>query len=77
MQDFEDDYKETDRLKRINLLAKKSKEVGLTPEEIAERDILRKEYLKAFRANFVHEVEKICFVEKDGSHTPVRRKIQA
>ena len=45
---------ESERLKRINELAKKAKTEGLTDEEKAERDKLRKEYLLDFRKNYVH-----------------------
>ena len=61
-------------LARINELAKKAKTVGLTAEEIAERDQLRQEYLKNFRKRFVSQIEQIQIVEPDGSITPVKRK---
>lgn len=61
-------------LARINELAKKAKTVGLTDEEIAERDQLRQEYLKNFRKRFVSQIEQIQIVEPDGSITPVKRR---
>lgn len=54
---------ETKRLARINELAKIAKERELTPEEIAERDVLRKEYLAAFRANFKKQLDNIELVD--------------
>ena len=60
-----------DKLARINELAKKAKAEGLTPEEIAERDILRKEYLAGFRKNLESQLTQIQIVEPDGSITPV------
>lgn len=54
---------EKNRLDRINELARKSKEEGLTPEEKKEQEILRKEYIEAFRANFKSQLNKIKFVE--------------
>ena len=41
---------------RINELAKKAKTVGLTEDEIKERDKLRKEYIKNFREQFKTEI---------------------
>ena len=61
-------------LARINELAKKAKTVGLTDEEIAERDQLRQEYLKNFRKRFVSQIEQIQIVEPDGSITPVKKR---
>ena len=69
-----DKIQETARLARINELAHKAKTVGLTEEEISERDVLRKEFIVAFRENARATLENITIVEEDGSHTPVKRK---
>lgn len=61
------------KLERINELAKKAKTVGLTEEEKAERDLLRKEYLENFRKRFESQLQQIQILEPDGSITPVRR----
>ena len=50
---------ETKRLARINELAHIAKERPLTPEELEERNRLRKEYLAAFRANFKKQLDNI------------------
>ena len=65
---------ETERLKRINELAKKAKTVGLTDEEKTERDKLRKEYLLDFRKKVRAQIERIDFVDENGNRTPVKRK---
>ncbi len=65
---------ETERLKRINELAKKAKTVGLTDEEKTERDKLRKEYLLDFRKKVRAQIERIEFVDENGNRTPVKRK---
>lgn len=63
-----------EKIDRINELARKAKTSGLTEEEIAERDILRKEYLAGFRKNFESQLTQIQIVEADGSITPVVKK---
>lgn len=50
------------KLDRINYLAKKNKEVGLTEEELKEREVLRKEYLNHFRGHFKSRLENIKVV---------------
>ena len=59
---------------RINVLAKKAKTVGLTPEEIAERDKLRRIYIDNVKANLVGQLENTYIVEPDGTKTKLRKK---
>ncbi len=51
-------------IQRINFLAKKSKEVGLTEEEKVEQANLRKEYLKLFREGFKQQLDSIEIVKE-------------
>ncbi|MGL5765754.1 MAG: DUF896 domain-containing protein [Sarcina sp.] len=44
---------------RINELAKKSKEDGLTEEEKKEQQILRREYIDRFKNNMRAQLEQI------------------
>ena len=60
---------------RINELAKKAKSPeGLTPDEVLERDALRKEYIAAFRSNLRTQLERIDIKEADGSITSVKEQ---
>lgn len=54
---------EQSRLDRINELARLKKERELTEEELAEREILRKEYIAEFRKNFRAQLESIEIVD--------------
>ena len=74
MNEFIGDTVITDRLKRINELAHKAKTVGLTAEEIKERDKLRKEYLEDFRKRTRGQLENIVLVDEDGNERQLRRK---
>lgn len=56
-----------ERLERINFLAKKAKNEGLTEEEKVEQGDLRKEYLANFRNNFRKQLDNIKFVEDEES----------
>ncbi|MBR5445344.1 MAG: DUF896 domain-containing protein [Clostridia bacterium] len=64
----------TERLKRINELAAIAKTRPLTEEETKERDILRKEYLAQFRANFVGILDNTTIKRPDGSVEPLQKK---
>ncbi len=56
------------KIERINALAKKAKSPeGLTPEEMVERDLLRREYIDAYRKNLEAQLENIRIVEPDGT----------
>ncbi|WP_143463160.1 DUF896 domain-containing protein [Levilactobacillus enshiensis] len=65
-------------LTRINELAHKAKAEGLTDDETAERDHLRKQYLKLFRESFKSQVEMLQVYDKNGKEvTPEKvREIQ-
>ncbi len=52
------------KILRINELAKKSKESGLTEQEIKEQKELREEYLAAIRKNFRATLDSIEIVDK-------------
>lgn len=52
-----------EKMERINFLARKSKEEGLSHEEAAEQKKLREEYLKNFRDNFRKQLENIEIVD--------------
>ncbi len=57
-----------EQIARINELARKAKtSEGLTPEEVEERDILRKAYVASVRANLVGQLENTYIVEPDGT----------
>ena len=59
---------------RINVLAKKVKAEGLTAEETAERDKLRRIYIDSVKANLVGQLENTYIVGPDGKKTKVERK---
>ncbi|MBM7563373.1 DUF896 domain-containing protein [Paenibacillus sacheonensis] len=50
---------------RINELSRKNKAMGLTPEEQAERDELRRIYLDNFKRNFRNQLDTIKYVEDE------------
>lgn len=52
------------KLDRINELARKSKETGLTDIEKEEQKVLRQEFIAEIRADFRATLESIEFVEE-------------
>lgn len=64
-----------DKLERINALAKKAKNEGLTDVEKSEQQALRQEYLQTFRLGMRNHIEGLKFIDPEGSDvTPEKLK---
>lgn len=61
-------------IERINVLARKAKTQGLSPEELAERDKLRRIYIDSVKANLVGQLENTYVVGPDGKTTKLKSK---
>lgn len=59
---------------RINVLAAKAKNGTLTPEEITERDQLRRIYIDSVKSNLVGQLENTYIVYPDGTKKKVEHK---
>ncbi|GGE52556.1 UPF0291 protein YnzC [Pullulanibacillus camelliae] len=65
----------SDLLTRINELARKAKQDGLTKEEKIEQQELRAKYLQAFRNRFKEQLHSITVVDEEGNDvTPPKLK---
>jgi uncharacterized protein YnzC (UPF0291/DUF896 family) len=62
-----------DVIARINELAKKAKTEGLTPEETAERDKLRRIYIDSVKANLIGQLDNTYIVDQKGNKTPLKK----
>lgn len=63
-----------EKIQRINELARKSKAEGLTEEEKAEQQVLRREFIDDFKRNLRGQLDNISIKEKDGSITNLGEK---
>lgn len=59
---------------RINELAAKNKAEGLTEEELAERDKLRRIYIDSVKGNLIGQLENTYIVRPDGTKEKVKHK---
>lgn len=59
---------------RINELAKKAKTEGLTFEETAERDKLRRIYIDSVKASLTGQLDNTYIVEPDGTKRKLQKK---
>lgn len=62
------------KLDRINELAKKAKNEGLSEEELAERKILREEFLAEFRQSFTGILDNTYLKRPDGTKEKLKKK---
>ena len=62
-----------DTIARINELAKKAKTVGLTDEELAERDKFRRIYIDSVKANLVGHLDNTYVVDEKGNKKPLKK----
>lgn len=74
--DFRKDEREMDEKKiaRINELYHKSKAEGLTEAERKEQQVLRREYVDAFKQNLRSQLNQISIEEADGTITDLGEK---
>ena len=63
-----------EQIARINALAHKAKAEGLTPEEIAERDVLRRAYIDAMKASLTGQLDHTVIQYPDGTRKPLQKK---
>lgn len=59
---------------RINVLAKKAKAEGLTAEELAERDKLRRIYIDSVKASLTGQLDNTYIVSPDGTKKKLQHK---
>ena len=63
-----------EKIERINVLARKAKAEGLTDEERAEQQALRREFIDDFKRNLRGTLDNISIQENDGSITKLGEK---
>ncbi len=66
-----------EKIDRINELARKSKTVGLTPEETRERDALRREYIDSVVGNLKAQLDVTYIVDEQGNKHKLAKKEEA
>lgn len=64
-----------EKIAKINEYARRVKAgQTLSPEECAERDALRREYIESVKANLVSQLDNTVVVEPDGTRHRLPRK---
>ena len=65
---------EKQKLDRLNFLAKKAREQGLTESEKIEQNLLRQEYIAGFRASLRGTLDNTYIQNPDGTRIKVEKK---
>lgn len=65
---------EQEKINRINQLAKKSKELGLTPSELEEQKLLRAEFIRDFKKNLEAQLDNVYIEMPDGTQEKLQKK---
>ena len=64
-----------EKIDRINELARKAKTPeGLTPEELAERDVLRREYIDSYKRSLIGHLDNTYIQYPDGSKKKLEKR---
>lgn len=66
-----------EKVARINALARKAKNEGLTEAEAAEQKALRDEYIAEFRTSLKSQLDSARVLNPDGTISPLRQKKDA
>lgn len=62
------------KIARINELAAKARADELSPEEKEERELLRAEYIAAYKKSLVNHLNNVRIVDEKGNKTPLKKK---
>ena len=62
------------KIDRINELARKAKTGPLTPEELAERDALRREYIQSYVGDLKSQLDSMTIVDEKGNKRKLHQK---
>ncbi len=65
---------EKEKIARINELARRQKETGLTEDEAAEQKLLRQEYITEYREALRAQLENTYIVLPDGTKKKLEKK---
>ena len=64
----------SEKIARINELARKAKAEGLSEQEKAEQKKLREEYIAEYRQSLIPQLENTYIVDQDGNKRKLHRR---
>lgn len=64
----------SEKIARINELARKAKTEGLSEQEKAEQKKLREEYIAEYRQSLISQLENTYIVNQDGNKRKLHRR---